>query len=133
MAVRHEDAPAGDPQEALEREQCTEVAVAAYGVEAYGRIRCAEVSNVGFAIPAVEHAGDFGVPKHRLLQVGRVTVRIGDDQDVHARTSRGDIYTTTTSIPDTSGIVMMAYPHDGRTTMLDSRMRRSNTPECNTV
>jgi len=86
MAVRHEDAPAGDPQEALEREQCTEVAVAAYGVEAYGRIRCAEVSNVGFAIPAVEHAGDFGVPKHRLLQVGRVTVRIGDYENTYAGT-----------------------------------------------
>src|SRR5450756_1972900 len=108
MAVRHEDAPAGDPQEALEREQCTEVAVAAYGVEAYGRIRCAEVSNVGFAIPAVEHAGDFGVPKHRLLQVGRVTVRIGDDQDVHASTPGDNERSMSTSIPDIAGIATMA-------------------------
>jgi hypothetical protein len=23
------------------------------------------------------------MPEHRLLQVGRVTVRIGDDEDVH--------------------------------------------------
>jgi len=46
--------------------------------------------------------------KHRLLQVGRVTVRIGDDQDVHARTSCSDIYTTTTSIPDIAGIATMA-------------------------
>src|SRR5664280_575029 len=84
MTVRHEDASAGDPQETLEWEQCTEVAVAAYGVEAHGWIGCAESSDVGFAIPAVEHAGDFGMPKHRLLQVGRVTVRIRDDQDVHA-------------------------------------------------
>jgi hypothetical protein len=25
------------------------------------------------------------MPAHRLLQVGRVTMRIGDDQNVHAR------------------------------------------------
>ena len=85
MTVGHEDAPAGDPQEALEREQCTEVAVAAYGVEAHGWIRCAESSDVGLAIPAMEHAGDFGMPKHRLLQVGRVTVRIRDYENMHAR------------------------------------------------
>jgi uncharacterized protein involved in high-affinity Fe2+ transport len=85
MAVRHEDAPVGNPQEALEREQCTEVTVASHGVEAHGRIRCAEGSDVGLAIPAVEHAGDLGMPAHRLLQVGRVTMRIGDDQNVHAR------------------------------------------------
>ena len=86
MTVGHEDAPAGDPQEALEREQCTEVAVAAYGVEAHGWIRCAESSDVGLAIPAMEHAGDFGMPKHRLLQVGRVAVRIGDYENTHAGT-----------------------------------------------
>jgi len=34
----------------------------------------------------VEHAGDFGVPKHRLLQVGRVTVRIGDYENTYAGT-----------------------------------------------
>jgi len=86
MTVRHKDAPAGDPQEALEWEQCTEVAVAAYSVEAHGWIRCAESSDVGLAIPAVEHAGDFGMPKHRLLQVGRVAMRIRDYENTHART-----------------------------------------------
>src|SRR5664280_2802862 len=108
MTVRHEDAPAGDPQEALEREQCTEVAVAAYGVEAHGWIRCAESSDVGFAIPAVEHAGDFGMPKHRLLQVGRVAVRIGDYENTHARTSGNNKRSMSTSIPDIAGIAMMA-------------------------
>jgi len=73
-----------NPQEALEREQCSEVTVAAHGVEAHGRIRRAEDSDVGLAIPAVEHSGDLGMQKHRLLQIGRVAVRIRDDEDVHA-------------------------------------------------
>ena len=42
-----------NPQEALEWEQCSEVTVAAHGVEAHGRIRRAEDSDVGLAIPAV--------------------------------------------------------------------------------
>jgi hypothetical protein len=72
-----------NPQEALEREQCSEVTVAVHGVEAHGRIRRAEDSDVGLAIPAVEHLGDLGMQKHRLLQIRRVAVRIRDDEDVH--------------------------------------------------
>src|SRR5664280_2176188 len=65
-------------------------------------------NDVGLAIPTMEHAGDFGMPKHRLFQVGRVPVRIRDYENMHATTSCRHIHTTTTSISDIAGIATMA-------------------------
>jgi len=98
VAVRHEDARAGDPQKTLEWKRRTKVAVTAHSIETDGRIRCTEGDDVSLAIPAMEHAGDFGMPKHRLLQVGRVAVRIRDYENMHTGTSGNNEHSMNTSI-----------------------------------
>ena len=88
MAMRHDDAPAANAQEALQRKQRAQIAVAAHSIKAYRRKGRTQSNDVRLAIPTVKHTRDLGMPAHRRPYAGGVTMRIGNDGNMLVSTSR---------------------------------------------
>jgi hypothetical protein len=80
--VSHEDPSACDPQDTLHWKDPAQVAVAPDSIEADGRERRHESCYVRLAVAAMQDVRDLGMPADRLLQTGRVAVRVRNNEDV---------------------------------------------------